>query len=177
MEKPARAMQIRFGGILGNAKQHRRFTDSRAEPIVQPQGGLVDLWKRSNALCKGLIALRCFELPVGSGFRSQRAIKSRLVRVRASEANPRFQVHRLVERDPVDPRAEFGVPAKRLDRVVNLEKYLLRNVFRFRNELPAQNRNRKAKHGSTMPANQFGKSLLVAALRASDKLGIALHRG
>jgi hypothetical protein len=35
MEKLARAMQIRFGGILGNAKQFRHFANSCAEPIVQ----------------------------------------------------------------------------------------------------------------------------------------------
>ena len=86
--------------------------------------------------------------------------KEPLVRVWASEANARFQVYRLIERDPVDPGTEFGLAAKRLDRVVNLEKYLLRHVFGFRNELPAQNRNRQAKHGRTMAANQFSESLL-----------------
>jgi hypothetical protein len=35
MEKLARAMQIRFGSILGNAKQHRRFAYACAQPIVQ----------------------------------------------------------------------------------------------------------------------------------------------
>jgi len=62
--------------------------------------------------------------------------------VRASESNAGFRVHRLVEGDAVDPGAKFGLAAKRLDRVVNLEKYLLRHVFRFWDELPAQNRNR-----------------------------------
>ena len=94
----------------------------------------------------------------------------------AAEANSRFQVHRLVERDPVDPGGKFGLAAKRLDRVVNFEKYLLRYVFRFWNKLPAQNRNREAKHESAMSANQFSESLLVAALRAGDELGIALHQ-
>jgi hypothetical protein len=36
MEKLARAMQIRFGSILGNAKQHRHFAYAGAQPIVQP---------------------------------------------------------------------------------------------------------------------------------------------
>lgn len=176
MEKLARTMQIRFGSIVGNAQQHRHFGNSCAEPIVQSQGRLVDLGERSNALCKGLTALRRFNLPVGSRLRSHRAIKSRLVRVWASEANPRFQVHRVVERDPVDPGGKFSLTAKRLDRVVNLEKYLLRHVFRFWNELPAQNRDREAKHESTMSANQFSESLPVAALRAGHELGIALHQ-
>jgi hypothetical protein len=102
-------------------------------------------------------------------------MKNRLVHVWASEANPSLQVHRLVERDPVDPGAEFGLAAKRRDRVVNLEKHLLRHVFRFRNKLPAQNRNREAKHQSAIAANQFREGLLVSALRAGHELGIALH--
>ncbi len=175
MEKLARAMQIRFGGILGNANQRRHFVNSRAQPVVKPQGRLVDLGEGSNAFRQGLIALRRFNLPLRSRLRTRRPIKNRLVRVWPSESNPRFQVHRLVERDPVDPRAKFGLAAKRLDGVMNLHKYLLRHVFRFRNELPAQNRNCEAKDGSTMPANQFREGLLVAELRAGHKLGIALH--
>jgi hypothetical protein len=93
---------------------------------------------RSNALYKGLIALRRFNLPVRSRLRSHRSIKNRLVLVWASESNPRFEVQRWVECDPVDPGAKFGLAAKRLERVVNLEKYLLRHVFRFWNELPTQ---------------------------------------
>src|ERR1035441_7841864 len=116
MKKLARAMQIGLGGILGNAKQHRRFANSCAEPIVQSQGRLVDLGERSNALSKGLIALRHFSLPVWSRLRSRRVVKNRLVRVWASEANPRFQVHRLVESDPVDPGAKFGFAAKQIGR-------------------------------------------------------------
>ena len=131
---------------------------------------------RSNALYKGLIALRRFNLPVRSRLRSHRSIKNRLVLVWASESNPRFEVQRWVECDPVDPGAKFGLAAKRLERVVNLEKHLLRHVFRFRNKLPAQNRNREAKHQSTMPAHQFREGLLVAALRAGHELGITLHR-
>jgi hypothetical protein len=123
-----------------------------------------------------LIALRRFNLTVRSRLRSHRAIKNRLVLVWASEANPRFQVHCPVERDPIDPGAKFGLAAKRLERVVNLEKDLLRHVFRFRNELPAQNRNREAKHESAMATNQFSESLLVAALGAEHELGIALHQ-
>src|ERR1700722_12797858 len=158
MKKLARAMQIRLGSILRNAKQCRHFANSRAEPIVQPQRRLVDLGERSNALCQGLIALRRFNLPVRSRFRSHRAKKNGLVRVRTSKANPRLQVHRVVERNPVDPGAEFGFSAKRVDGVVNLEKDLLRHVFRFRNELPPQNRNREAKHLSAMTANQLRES-------------------
>src|ERR1039457_24710 len=87
MEKLAGAMQIRFGGILGNAKQPRHLTDSCVKPIVQPQGRLVNLGERSNALCQGSIALRTFNLALRSRLRSHRAIKNRLVRVGASEAN------------------------------------------------------------------------------------------
>jgi len=59
---------------------------------------------------------------------------------------------------------------------VNLEKYLLRHVFRLRNKLPAENRNREAKHLSAVPANQFREGLLVADLHAGHELGIALHQ-
>jgi short-subunit dehydrogenase involved in D-alanine esterification of teichoic acids len=69
----------------------------------------------------------------------------------------------------------YGLAAKRLDRVVNLEKHLLCHVFRFRNKLPAQNRNREAKHQSAIAANQLREGLLVAALRADHELGTALH--
>lgn len=93
----------------------------------------------------------------------------------ASEANSRFQVHCVVECDPVDPGAEFSLAAKRLQRVMNLEKYLLRYVFRFRSELPAQNRNRETEDRSTMAANQLSESLLVPALRAGHELSVALH--
>jgi hypothetical protein len=176
MEKLARTAQIRLGSVLGNVKKLRHFANSCTEPIVQSQSRLVDIGKRSNAVGKDVIALRHFSLPVRSRLPSRRPVKNLLVRVWISEANPRFQVHSLVERDPVDPGGEFGLAAKRLDRVVNLEKYLLRHVFRLWNELLAQNRNREAKHESAMPTNQFRESLLVAALRAGHELGIALHQ-
>src|SRR5580658_9970363 len=102
-------------------------------------------------------------------------MKNRLVRMWASESNPRFQVHCLVERDSIYPGTKFGFAAKRRDRMVNLHEYLLRHVFRFWNELPAQNRDREAKYSGTMPANQFCECLLVAVLRAGYELGIALH--
>src|ERR1700722_20479909 len=76
MKKPARAMEIRLGSVLGNAKQCRHFATSCTEPIVQPQGRLVDLGECLNALCQGLIALRRFNLPVRSRFRSHRAKKN-----------------------------------------------------------------------------------------------------
>ena len=103
MEKLARAMQIRFGGILRNAKQLRCFGNSCVEPIVQPQGRLVDLGKRLNALGEDPIALRRFCLPVRQGLSARRVIENRLVCMWTAKANPRFQVHRLVERDPVNP--------------------------------------------------------------------------
>jgi hypothetical protein len=101
MEKLARAMQIRFGSILRNSEQNGHFANSCVEPVVQSQSRLVDLGERSNTLGKGLIALHRLRLPVWSWSRSHCAMKNRLVSVRVSEANPRFQVHRLVESDPV----------------------------------------------------------------------------
>jgi len=175
MKKLARAMQIRFNSILGNAKQHRCFVNSRAEPIIQSQGRLIDLGEGSNALCKGVIALRRLNLPVRSRLQSHCLGENRLVRVWASEADARFHVHRLVERDPVDPGAEFGVAAKRPDGAVGLEKNVLRHVFRFRNELPPQNRNREAKHLGTVSAKEFSESQLIAVPRAFHELGIALR--
>jgi len=96
--------------------------------------------------------------------------------VRAAESNPRFQVHRLVEGDPVDPGTKFSLATKRVDGIVNLEKYLLHHVFRFWNELLSQNRNREAKHAIPMAANQFREGWLVSALRTAHELGIALHQ-
>ena len=94
-----------------------------------------------------------------------------------SEADTRFQVQRVVEGDPVDPGAEFSLAAKRLDRVVNLQKHFLGHIFRLWNELLTQDRNRQAKNGSAMPANQFRESFLIAALRAGHELGIGLDQG
>ena len=82
-------------------------------------------------------------------------------------------------RDRVDPGAEFSLAAKRLDRVVNFEKYLLRHVFRFWNELLAQNRNREAKHGSTMSAVSYTHLDVYkrqAEANAKADLLIAQHR-
>lgn len=169
-------MQIRFGGILGDAQQHRHFVNSHAEPIIKTQGRLVDIGERENALRQSSIALRRFQLPVRARPRSDGAIKDRLVRMRAAEANPRFQVHCLVESYAVNPGTKFGLAAKRANGVVNLEKHLLRDVFRFGNELPAQNRNRETKHGAAMPANQFSESLLVAVLRTGHELGVTVHK-
>ena len=59
--------------------------------------------------------------------------------------------------------------------MVNLEKHLLRHVFRFWNKLPAQNRNRYAKYRNAIAANQFREGWLVAALRSDHESGIALH--
>jgi hypothetical protein len=136
---------------------------------------LVDFGKRSDALREGLIALRRFNLPVRTRLRARRTIKNRLVRMWASESNPGFQVHRLVELDSIDPGTKFGFATKRRDRVVHLHKYLLRHVFRFWNKLLAQNRDREAKYASAMPANQFCECLLVAGLRAGYELGIILQ--
>jgi hypothetical protein len=122
-----------------------------------------------------LIALRCFNLPVGSRLGSHRTIENRFVRVGAAEANPRFQVHRLVEGDPVDPGAEFRLAAKRLDGVVNFEKHLLRHVFASGMNSRPRIETARRKTGALMAANQFRESLLVAALYAGDELGIALH--
>jgi hypothetical protein len=175
LEKQARAMQVRLRGVLGNTRQQCYFANSRAEPIVEPQGRLVYLGERSNALRKGVIALRRFGLPVRSRLPGYCVIEGRFVRMGTSEADPRFQVYRLVKRDSVDPGAEFGLAAERLKGVVNFEEHFLHHIFRFRNEFAAQNRNRESEDLSTMAANQFGKSLLVAVLRACRELGIALQ--
>jgi len=37
MKKLARAMEIRFGGVPGNARQRRYFTHARAQPMLQAQ--------------------------------------------------------------------------------------------------------------------------------------------
>ena len=169
-------MQVRFHGIFGNAKQDRHFSNSRAEPIVQPQGRLVDFRKRSNAFRKGLITLRRFKQPVRSRLGSDCVIKNRVIGVGDFEAYSRLEVHRLVERDAVDPRAELGLVAKGPDRVMDLEEHFLRHVFGFRNELTAQNGNREAKNESTMAANEFHECLLIAALRACHELGITFHQ-
>ena len=167
-------MQIRLRRVLGNAKRLSDFADSSAQPIVKTQSRLVDLRERLNALRKGSISLGRFHLAVRTRLRSRQVLQNRIVRVWTSEANPRFQVYCLVEGDSVDPRPKLGLAAKRLDPVMNLEKNFLRHIFCFRNELAAQNRDRQAKHESTMPANQFRECMLVAALRASYELGIAL---
>ena len=60
---------------------------------------------------------------------------------------------------------------------MNLEKYFLRHVFGFGNELLAQDRDREAKHEIAVAANQFRESLLVAGLRAGYELGIGLQQG
>jgi hypothetical protein len=128
-----------------------------------------------NALGEGSIALRGFGLPVWSRLGSDGAIKSRLVGVRTSEADSRFQVHRLIEGDAVEPGSKFSLTAKRLERVMNFEKYLLCHVFGFRDELAAQNRNREPKYESAVPVNQFRECLLVAGLSAGYELGIGIH--
>lgn len=170
-------MQIRFRSILGHSKQFGDFTHSAAEPIIKTQHRLIDLRKRSNTLGKGLIALRRFGLPVRPEFRSCDVVQNRLVRVRISEANPRFQVHCLVECDPVDPRAEFRLAAKRRKCVMNLEKYFLRHVFRFRNEFSPQDRYCKTKYLRAMPANQFRERLLIPASHAVYELRIGFDQG
>lgn len=54
--------------------------------------------------------------------------------------------------------------------MVHLEKYLLCHIFRLRREPLTQDRNSKPKHRVAVTMNEFGKSLLVAALCAGHKL-------
>lgn len=68
-------MQIRFCGVLRNAKQLCHFGKPCAEPKVEPQGRLADLGKRLDALSRCSIALRCFKLPVGSRILGHRTIR------------------------------------------------------------------------------------------------------
>jgi hypothetical protein len=45
--------------------------------------------------------------------------------MRHSDADTRLEVDRLVERDPVDPRAELCLAPERLERVVDAEEHFL----------------------------------------------------
>jgi uncharacterized protein (DUF3084 family) len=81
MEKLARTMQIRFGGILRNAQQNGHFVNSCVQQVVQSQSRLVDLRERLNTLGKRPIALRLFRLPGRPRPRSHCAIKNRVIGV------------------------------------------------------------------------------------------------
>lgn len=102
-------------------------------------------------------------------------IKRILLDVRPLKASPILDVDGVVEGDAVDPRAELGFAAKRLKRVVDLQKNLLRNILSFRNELFAENRNGEAKDSVAVTANQLRKGFLVAALRAGNYFRVVVH--
>jgi len=175
MKQFARAMEIRLDRVFRDVKRFGDLADPRSKPVVLTQRRLVQLGKRLYALLKKLVTLRCFGLFFRARSRTRDLAKLSFLNVRAAKAGPFFDVHGVVERDAVDPGAELGFTAKRLQRVVNLQKDLLRDILSFGNELLAENRNREAKDSVAVAANQFREGFLVAGLRASNELGVVVH--
>jgi len=102
--------------------------------------------------------------------------KRRFIQVWLPVTSPRLYVHRLVERDAVDPRADFRFSPKRRERMMNFQKHLLHHVLCLTCKALPENRKCQTKCQLAMAPKQFRKGVLIAALRASHELGIAMHR-
>ena len=96
-------MEIRLDGVLRNAEQDRNLADAGAQPIVQPQSGLVDLWQLVDAFGEGAVPLRVRQLFMCVGLRRCRRSERLVADVRCAVTHARLEVERLVERDAVDP--------------------------------------------------------------------------
>ena len=73
------------------------------------------------AFCQSPVALGRFYLCVRAGLSSHGVRKRRFVEVRLAVARSRLYVHGLVERDAVNPGADFRLASKRRERGVNLQ--------------------------------------------------------
>src|SRR5271157_661273 len=98
--------------------------------------------------------------------------KRRFLHVWLPVASPRLYVHRLVESDAVNPRADFRFAPKRRQRMMNLQEHLLHHVLCLTCKPLPENRKCQTKYQLAMAAKQLRKGVLIAALRASDELGI-----
>jgi hypothetical protein len=175
MKQFARAMEIGFDRVFRDIKRFGNLADPRSKPVVLAQSRLVQLGESLYALFNGFVALSRFDLLFGPRPGSRKVMKRSLLDVWTAKASPFFDVDGVVESDAVDPGAELGFTAKGLERMVDLQKDLLRDILSFGNELFAEDRNGEAKDSVAVTANQFREGFLVAALRASNELGVVVH--